>query len=151
MIQRISLPEWHRMAQEGEAPPLRILIYGSSMFPLVRKKKDYVTIQPLSAPPERGDIVLFSDPKRERYVLHRVWRTEDERVLTWGDNCSWADGWIPLENVWGKATLIERGKRRIYPSPGAGLWLGRVWHALGGGYRALRRLKRNLRKYRRQT
>ena len=44
------------------------------MSPLIRYKKDYVTIIPLEAPPVSGDIVLFADFTRDRYVMHRVWK-----------------------------------------------------------------------------
>ncbi len=145
MKKSISIPEWHEMAQKGEAPSMRVLIQGNSMFPLVRKNRDYVTIQPLEGTPGIGDIVMFSDPQREnRFVLHRVWRIEQKGVLTWGDNCLYPDQWMPLDAVWGKATLIERGRRAICPDPRRGLRLARFWHVAGRGWRLARRIKRKL-------
>ena len=136
MKQHLSLPEWHRMAREGHAPPMRIQVTGISMFPLLRSQKDYVTIQPIEDVPGTGDIVLFSDPRKAgHYVLHRVWQTEVDMVLPWGDNCKFPDGWVPLTHVWGKAELIERGRRRIRPDPVKGLRLAKFWHVAGRGWR----------------
>ena len=140
MNQNLSVAEWHKMAQDGNCLPMRIQVSGISMFPLLRNHRDYVTILPIQETPRQGDIILFSDPHREkRYVLHRVWQVGTEAVLSWGDNCSEPDGWIPFPNVLGKAVLIERGKRKIEPDPAKGLRLAKYWHVWGKGYRFARR------------
>ncbi len=145
-MERISLQQWHELAQQGNHLPMRIQVYGVSMYPLLRIKRDYVTIHPLDGMPQQGDIVLFSDPNRKaRYVLHRVWRVEKDGVLTRGDNCPGADGLIPFTHVWGKAVLIERGKRRITPDPVRGMRLARCWHILGRIYRPVHRLTSSVR------
>ena len=131
----LTIPEWHNMALQGIAPPMRIPIHGNSMFPLIRMDRDYVTIHPLNGMPEVGDIVLFDDPPRGRYVLHRVWKIDNDHILTWGDNCFQPDGWLPLEAIWGKAVMIERGKRQIRPDPKKGLLLAKIWHPVGKAYR----------------
>ena len=142
MIQDLSLAEWHKLAEEGVCPPMRIRVSGISMFPLIRHQRDYVTIRPIRETPIRGDIILFADPRREkRYVLHRAWQVGTETVLPWGDNCTVPDGWIPLSHVLGKAVLIERGKRKIEPDPVKGLRLAKCWHITGKGYRFARKVK----------
>ena len=85
--------------------------------------------------PEVGDVVLFADPNEERYVLHRLWKLRDGMALTWGDNCDGPDGWLPLESIWGKAVLIERGRRRIAPNPRRGMRMATIWHPAGWIYR----------------
>ena len=130
MNRTLSIPEWHRLAQEGTKLPVRIPLMGWSMFPLIRYNKDIVTIVPLDAQPQIGDIVLFIQPK-DKYIMHRVWETSEKSVLTWGDNCPHPDGWISTEDIWGKAVLIERGKREIKPNPKKGKkWAG-FWHWAG--------------------
>ncbi len=150
-MQSLSITQWHDWAQEGTAIPMRILISGSSMYPLIRINRDYVTIYPQEERPERGDIVLFSDPARNRYVLHRVWKIDNDRILTWGDNCLRPDGWTTPEMIWGRAILIERGKRTIKPHRKLGLLLGGSRHRIvkirywsQRGYRAIRRRIRRL-------
>ncbi len=118
--------------------PMRIPIHGNSMFPLVRMDRDMVTIMPVQERPRVGDIVMFHDPAGERFVLHRLWKSEEDRALTWGDNCDRPDGWMPWDMVWGKAVLIERGGRNITPDPKKGLPWARVCHVAGKTYRHAR-------------
>lgn len=128
MKRTLSIPEWHRLAAEGSAPPVRITLSGFSMFPLVRGYRDYVTIVPLKDSPVTGDIVLFQDGVTERYIVHRVWDMKDGSVLTWGDNCPGPDGWFERGALLGKVVLIERGRRRIKPDPKQGMRWARFWH-----------------------
>ena len=141
MNRSLSIPEWHKLASTGSAPPVRIQLMGISMFPLVRYKKDYVTIIPIEDKPQRGDIVLFYDQKRNLYVVHRVWEVKEDMVLTWGDNCYGPDGWLSADTIWGKAVLIERGKRRIVPNPNKGLKWAVFWHHAGKIYHLWERIK----------
>ena len=131
----ISIPEWHRMAEQGKTVPVRILINGDSMYPLIRMNRDYVTIVPMDGEPFVGEIVLFSDPGRKRYVLHRVWKLRNGEALTWGDNFNHPDGWIPRDAIWGKAVLVEKDGKRIVPDPKSGMRKARAWHAVGPGFR----------------
>lgn len=144
MNRSYSIPQWHRMALEGNAPPVRILLQGSSMSPLIRMKRDYVTVAAPEGIPVRGDIVLFADPGRPRYVVHRVWAVKEGKVLTWGDNCPNPDGWLPAESVWGKIVLIERGRWKIKPDPGKGIRWALFWHHAGKGYRLCQKCKRGI-------
>ena len=130
------------MALEGVEIPMRIQVMGVSMYPLIRSRRDHVTIVPVSEKPRVGDIVLFSDPYSDaHYLLHRVWRDDGDTLLIWGDNNRRPDGLVPLENVWGKAVLIERGKRRIKTDPVKGMRLAKAWHFFGRGYRFAQRMK----------
>ena len=146
MRQSLSIAEWHRMAKQGAAPPAHITLSGYSMNPLIRGYRDYVTIIPPDRPPVTGDIVLFHEAGRERYVVHRVWKIQDGRVLTWGDNCREADGWIPAEDVWGRVVLIERGKRSIRPDPEKGMRWARFWHQAGKAWRMAERIRNGIKR-----
>ncbi len=139
MRRSLSIPEWHRLALEDAAPPVRIQVQGTSMFPLIRAGRDYVTVVRPDGDPAMGDIVLVADPERDRYVMHRAWAVRDGMLLTWGDNCPAPDGWFPLTSYWGKAALIERGKRQLRPDPKKGLRWARFWHPTGKLYRLCRR------------
>lgn len=130
MERSLSIPEWHRMAVEGTAPPVRIQLDGDSMYPLIRRNCDYVTVARLEEQPVAGDLVLFVDGNTKRYVVHRIHEVKDETVLTWGDNCVAPDGWIPLDSVWGKISFIERGKHKIFPDPNKGLRWAKTWRRI---------------------
>ena len=125
----LTIERWHQMALDGACIPMRIPINGVSMAPLIRRNRDMVTIVPLREPPAVGDIVMFSDPRaRQRYVLHRLWSVGEGQVQTWGDNCLGPDAPMAPDCLWGRATLIERGGRRIVPDARRGLRWARVWH-----------------------
>lgn len=141
MIRTLSIPEWHRMALEGTAPPMRILLNGASMKPLIRWNRDYVTIIPPDDGIIPGDIVLLADPMEERFVAHRLWEVRDGQVLTWGDNCPEPDGWLPADHIWGKVILIERGKRIIHPDPEKGLRWAVFWRKIRPIYIVYLRIK----------
>lgn len=128
MNKSLPIPEWHQMAMEGNAPPVRIPLNGYSMFPLIRKGIDYVTIVPVDRQLVLGDIVLFAEPDKGRYVMHRVWEIRDGQVLTWGDHCEKPDRWCNTEMIWGRAILIERDGKEIHPNPKWGLRWAKFWH-----------------------
>ncbi len=141
MKRSLSIPTWHHLAQEGKAPPVRIQLNGYSMNPLIRGYRDYVTVIPIQDQLQNGDIVMFCEPGTERYVIHRIWDQNAEKILTWGDNCLYPDGWLSADAILGKISLIERGKRRIQPNPRKGIiWAG-FWHRVGKAYRLYRRYK----------
>ena len=144
MGRSLSIPEWHRMASEGAAPPVRIQLDGGSMYPLVRRNRDYVTVVQLQAEPAAGDLVLFADGNPERYIVHRIWEVKDEKVLTWGDNCAAPDGWLPRDAILGKIILVERGKRKIHPDPDKGLRWAKFWRKVRPVYLVYVRIRRGI-------
>ena len=141
MKKTISIPEWHQMAENGDAPPVRIQLNGSSMFPLVRMNRDYVTVVPLNELPVIGDIVMFCEPDTGRYVVHRVWEMKEGQIRTWGDQCAYPDRWMSPDAIWGKVTLIERGKRKIITDPDKGMRWAKIWHHFSRPYRIFDRYR----------
>ena len=124
----IPLETWYELAREGSAPPVTICLEGESMRPLIRRGRDPVTIVPLSRPLEKGDVVLFR--LGEKYIVHRVWKLEEGRVRTFGDNCWNPDPWIPESQVLGLVVKVSReGKIRRLDTPEARRW-GKAWMAI---------------------
>lgn len=141
MIKSLSISEWCQMAQKDSAPPVRIQLAGTSMFPLVRYKRDYVTVVPIEGMPKIGEIVLFPDHSRDLYVMHRVWKIQSDMVMTWGDNCINPDGWLPAKEILGKVVLIERGNKKIKANPYKGIKWATFWHHAGKAYRLWEKIK----------
>ena len=113
MNRTLSIPEWHRLAQEGTKIPVRIPLMGMSMYPLIRYNRDLVTVIPPDAIPRVGDIVLFMDYKRNLYVMHRVWELKEKMVLTWGDNCKRADAPRKREDIYGLIVSMEKNGKML--------------------------------------
>lgn len=141
MNKTISILEWNKLANEGNAPPVRIQLNGISMYPLIRMNLDFVTVVPINETLYAGDIVLFKNKDTDRYVVHRIWRVEDGKVLIWGDNCPKQDGWYQINEVQGKVVKIERGKKIILPDPITGLRWAKFWHKVRPGFYFVWRIK----------
>ncbi len=125
----LSIAQWHALAGEGTAIPMRIPLDGDSMRPLIRRGRDMVTIVPLARAARRGDVVLFRAGDG-RYVVHRVYRLAPGRVRTLGDHCAHPDPWMPESRVLGLAVLAERGALRLKLDAPAARAYGRAWMAL---------------------
>lgn len=125
----LTIPQWRELAQNGTVLPMRIPLDGDSMCPLIRRGRDRVTFVPLDRPLKRGDVALFEAPPR-RYVAHRVYRLEDNRVQTLGDHCRNPDLWMPASAVLGLAIQVERGWLTIPLDCPFMRALGRIWMAL---------------------
>lgn len=125
----IGIEDWCRLAREGAAPPVTIVLEGSSMQPLIRRGKDPVTIIPLQRPVKIGDVVLFTTGNN-RFVVHRVWKLKPGQVRTFGDNCWYPDLWIPDACVLGQVICCSRNGRKIRLDTQASRNWGRFWMAL---------------------
>lgn len=125
-VRSISVEAWHSMALEGSDIPVRIGLQGDSMRPLIRRRIDQVTIVPLARPLRRGDIVLFADALG-RYVVHRVWKIQQNLVLTMGDHCVQPDLPMKKSQVWGLVVSVERNGHKIRLDRASARFLGRFW------------------------
>ena len=144
MKRSLPISEWHQLAQEGAAPPVRIQLSGNSMFPLIRHQRDYVIVISPDNSVSVGDIVLLCESGSGRYVMHRVWQLKEGKALMWGDNCGIPDGWFPMDAVLGKIVLVERGKRIIHPNSKKGLRRAKVWHKIRPAYYFVWRMKQRI-------
>lgn len=105
---------------------------GTSMLPFIRGGRDSVTLKKL-AEVKVGDIVLVRLPD-SRYVLHRVWSMDGDRVELMGDGNLAGTEHCRLADVMGTAVLINSHK----PSTGRiWRWLKPVRRYLLGIYRRI--------------
>lgn len=90
---------------------------GHSMTPAIRDN-DVIIVSPLGETvPRRGDVIAFRHPERPQMLVHRVLHAEGRKFFVKGDNCPMADGWVPLENVLGLVTGVDRaGRARFWPT-----------------------------------
>ncbi len=85
------------------------------MTPFIRDG-DIITVSPLQAAlPQIGEVVAFVRPAGGMLVVHRVVARRAHEVLIQGDNgLDFADGIIPLDNLVGKVTRIERNGHDVW-------------------------------------
>jgi hypothetical protein len=107
-------------AVHEQGASFRFQAAGFSMTPAIRHN-DVITISPLGdLVPRRGDVVAFRHPERPQMLVHRVLHARERKYFIKGDSCPAADGWVPLENILGLITRVERrGKARFWPNRAA--------------------------------
>jgi signal peptidase I len=117
----------------GKGAPARFRAKGFSMSPFI-KNKDLVTISPLQGKrPGLGDIIAFVHPETHGLCIHRIVRKKDGFYVTKGDNISETNECVPIENILGFVTRVERDGKGVF----LGLGPERFLIAFLGGRRLL--------------
>ena len=95
--------------------PFRFYAKGWSMAPFI-KDGDVITISPLrSKPVTVGEVVAFRHPQAGKLVVHRSIAKQGSAVFIRGDRVeNYADGLVPIDDIIGRVTKIERNKRQIW-------------------------------------
>lgn len=94
--------------------PFRFRARGWSMTPFIRDG-DVITVSPLrDAFPRLGEVVAFIRPEDEKLVVHRVIARNGTSVSIQGDQVDdCLDEAVPLQNLLGRVTRIERSGRAV--------------------------------------
>mgnify|MGYP004560566227 FL=1 len=103
-------------------------VNGTSMFPMLRNKKDTVIIKPLTGKLKKYDVALYR--KRNLYVLHRIVKVVPDGYVICGDNCMNLERDITDEQIIGKLEGFYRGERQISLNSIFYILYCRVWVAL---------------------
>lgn len=122
----IPVDEWYSLSLDDTAVKVKTRIMGHSMQPLIRRNKDFVTIQPMTRKVLKGDIVLFRNVDG-RYIIHRVRKIYDDGIQTMGDNRLSPDAKIAEKDILGYVSCIHRGNRSVFVDTPAWRLLGRFW------------------------
>jgi signal peptidase I len=81
---------------------------GASMSPTIRDG-DIITLSPPKGlKPVSGDILAFRHPTTGKLIVHRVIKLSSDTFLGKGDNSLDPDGLIPMSNILGVVTRVER-------------------------------------------
>ncbi len=116
------------LLKDGYKVKVHFTVNGDSMFPLIRKGIDVVTLLPVFRTLKVGDIVLFKARRLGGdYVLHRIIEISGSTVLTRGDNCLRPDEWLNQYDILGIAVSIQRGSRKINCEAGVYRGLLFIW------------------------
>lgn len=129
-MERITLPnallfdEVTRLLSEGRE--VIIPTKGNSMLPFIRGERDSVVLVRKSGY-ATGDIVLALI-EGERYILHRIWSMEGDKVTLMGDGNIAGKEHCSVSDISGAVVQIVRpgGRRIIVDTPGfrrrSGIW-----------------------------
>jgi signal peptidase I len=94
--------------------PFRFRAEGFSMYPFL-KSGDIITIAPhIKSHICRGDVVAFIHPVTGKPIVHRVIKTGRDFFRIRGDSALAEDCMIPVSNILGKVTRVERETENVY-------------------------------------
>lgn len=93
--------------------PFRFCAGGGSMAPFIRDG-DVIFVSPLRADsPGVGEVVAIVHPQTEKLIVHRVIGRRDSGCLIQGDNGETGEGLVPMRNILGRVTRVERNGRKV--------------------------------------
>ena len=93
---------------------------------------DLITVHPIQESlPDIGEVVAFTRPGTGKLVVHRIIRKLTGAVLIRGDGVlTGSDGIIPMGNLLGRVTRIERNNKAVWLGLGPEryliAWLARI-------------------------
>jgi len=84
---------------------------GTSMYPMLRNRKDTIIITPYEGRLKKYDVPLYK--RGSNYILHRIVRVCPESYVICGDNCVKKEYGITDQQILGVLTGFYRGSRKI--------------------------------------
>lgn len=88
-------------------------IHGVSMLPMLRQKTDCVVVENATFEDLKPmDVVLYYDPVRDMYILHRLLWKENHAAKILGDNCVTIET-VPEDKIRGRMSEFFRGEKDI--------------------------------------
>ncbi|MGN0619635.1 MAG: S24/S26 family peptidase [Ruminiclostridium sp.] len=122
---------------------LTYICVGVSMLPLLRQRKDIITIEKKQGRCKKYDVALYKRPNGS-YVLHRVVEVREKDYVILGDNCLNKEYGITDENILGVMTSFVRGGREYSVNNGLYLFYSKLWYALYPMRRLMKKAKSTL-------
>lgn len=86
---------------------------GFSMLPCIRSEDVLTVSSCLNMPIKLADIVAFTHPITGKLIVHRILFKKRDTYYIKGDNIYAVDGFIPLKNIIGRITKVERGNKEV--------------------------------------
>lgn len=110
---------------------------GTSMWPMLRDRRDTIVVRPVEGRLRPYDIALYR--RDDAYILHRVIKTTADGYRIIGDNCI-AYEEIPESDILGRLDEFWRGERHCDPRSSAWLLYAHIWHTLLPIRKGIRRI-----------
>lgn len=84
---------------------------GTSMYPLLRNRKDTIIIRKKNTRYKKYDIVLYK--RNGKYILHRIIKVLECGYIIRGDNCYWKEYDINDSKIIGYLDECYRGEKKV--------------------------------------
>ncbi len=108
-----SAVPFHRISEVLEKQGMIVSVpVGTSMWPMLRNRKDHIVIRKTAAPLKRHDIPLYQRADG-KLVLHRILDITPEGYVLCGDNQYQKEYRVKQEQILGVLTAFYRGDKYI--------------------------------------
>lgn len=84
---------------------------GTSMYPMLRNRKDTIIVMPYEGRLKKYDVPLYKCGSR--YILHRIVKVCPDSYIICGDNCERKEYGIKDEQILGVLTGFYRGSKQV--------------------------------------
>ena len=101
---------------------------GTSMYPLLRNRRDTIIIRPCRGRLKKYDVPLYK--RGSNYVLHRIVKVTQDGYMICGDNCLYREKDITDQQIIGVLAGITRGEKEIKMDGFVYQMYCRIWVAL---------------------
>lgn len=84
---------------------------GSSMYPMLRNRRDTIIVMPYEGRLKKYDVPLYK--RGSSYILHRIVEVRPDSYVICGDNCDQKEYGITDEQILGVLTGFYRGAKQV--------------------------------------
>lgn len=84
---------------------------GTSMYPMLRNRRDTIIVKPYEGRLKKYDVPLYKCGNR--YILHRIVEVRPDSYVICGDNCERKEYGITDEQILGVLTGFYRGSKQV--------------------------------------
>ena len=84
---------------------------GTSMYPMLRNRRDTIIVKPYEGRLKKYDVPLYKCGTR--YILHRIVEVRPDSYVICGDNCERKEYGITDEQILGVLTGFYRGSKLV--------------------------------------
>lgn len=103
-----------------------MLIAGSSMSPFLGHERDYIYFKKPDRPIKRGDMVFYQR-KTGQYIMHRVWKVDNDQYYMVGDAQMEIEGPLERDQIFAVITKVKRKGKWIGPGDFWWEFFEKVW------------------------
>lgn len=106
--------------------PVPLVISGNSMDPFLVHGRDTVFLSKLTGPVKRGDMVLYRRANGQ-YVLHRVYRVEQDTLQLIGDGQVRIEPGIRHDQLLAGVSAVRRKGKLLEPGNPVWAFYEKIW------------------------
>lgn len=108
---------------------------GTSMYPMLRNRRDTIIVKPYEGRLHKYDVPLYKSG--DKYILHRIVKVCEDSYVICGDNCERKEYGITDSQILGVLVGFYRGSKQISMDS----WQYKMYARIACGMYPVRRLR----------